>query len=110
MAPDPRHAIVFAGFQVGGTRGARLLAGEREVKVHGQFVPVRAEVVSIEGFSGHADAGELLTWVHGLRHAPRQVFAVHGEPDAADTLRAALQRELPASRVRVPPHGGEFAL
>jgi metallo-beta-lactamase family protein len=94
MAPDARHSIVFAGFQVAGTRGARLVAGEREVKVHGQWWPVRAEVHQLEGFSGHADQAELLAWLHHFRSAPQQTFVVHGEPAAADTLRIEIERHL----------------
>jgi metallo-beta-lactamase family protein len=94
MAPDPRHHIVFAGFQVGGSRGAHLLAGAREVKIHGQYVPVRAAVSSLEGASGHADANQILDWLRVLRKAPRSTWVVHGEPDAADTLRHRIQDEL----------------
>ncbi len=104
MAPDPRHHLVFAGFQVGGSRGAHLVAGAREVKVHGAYVPVRAQVSQLEGFSGHADANEILAWLRTLPRAPQQTLVVHGEPDAADTLRLRIQDELGWS-VRVPQHG-----
>ena len=108
-APDPRNAIVLAGFQVGGRRGARLLAGEPAVKIHGEMVPVRAEVQQLEGFSGHADRAGLLAWLHQLPQAPRQTYVVHGEPDAADSLRAAIRNELgwPA---RVPALGESVTL
>jgi metallo-beta-lactamase family protein len=101
LAPDARHSLVFAGFQVGGTRGARLLAGEREVKIHGQWWPVRAEVHQLEGLSGHADQAELLAWLRHFRKPPAQTFVVHGEPDAADTLRIEIERQL-GWPVRVP--------
>jgi metallo-beta-lactamase family protein len=104
LAPDARNSVVFAGFQVGGSRGARLLAGEREVKVFGQMVPVRAEVAQLEGFSGHADRLELLAWLRHFKAAPAQTFVVHGEPDAADTLRYDIQNQL-GWRVRVPALG-----
>jgi metallo-beta-lactamase family protein len=107
MAPDPRHHIVFPGFQVGGSRGAKLVAGAAEVKIHGELVPVRAQVSHLEVFSGHADAGELMAWLRGFEAPPRQTFVVHGEPDAADALRCRIQDEL-RWRVRVPPHGGRF--
>jgi metallo-beta-lactamase family protein len=104
MAPDERHHIVFAGFQVGGSRGARLVAGASEVKIHGEYVPVRARVSQLEGFSGHADSDELVQWLRSMERAPRQTFVVHGEPDAADALRIRIKDELgwPA---RVPQHG-----
>jgi metallo-beta-lactamase family protein len=104
MAPYPKHHVVFAGFQVGGSRGARLVAGATEVKIHGEYVPVRARVSQLEGFSGHADSDELMAWLRGFRHPPRQTFVVHGEPDAADALRVRIQDEL-RWHVRVPPHG-----
>jgi metallo-beta-lactamase family protein len=104
MAPLAKHHIVFAGFQVGGSRGARLVGGASEVKIHGEMVPVRAQVSQLEGFSGHADAGELMAWLRGFRRPPRQTFVVHGEPDAADTLRLRIQNEL-GWHVRVPQHG-----
>ena len=104
MAPEPRHTLLFAGFQVGGSRGARLMAGERETKIFGEMVPVRADVQQLPGISGHADRHELLAWLRHIRQPPRQTFVVHGEPDASDTLRSAIRNELgwPA---RVPAHG-----
>ncbi|MDO9284691.1 MAG: MBL fold metallo-hydrolase [Aquabacterium sp.] len=104
MAPDERHHIVFAGFQVGGSRGAHLVAGAREVKIHGEYVPVRAPVSALEGFSGHADGDELLDWLRRMPGAPSQTFVVHGEPDAADTLRLRIKDGL-GWKVRVPQHG-----
>ncbi len=103
MAPDSRHHIVFPGFQVAGTRGARLVAGEREVKIFGEMVPVRAEVSHLEGFSGHADANELMQWLRGFERAPRQTFVVHGDPVATDALRFRIGNEL-GWKASVPPH------
>jgi metallo-beta-lactamase family protein len=104
MAPDPRHAVVFAGFQVAGSRGAQMVAGATEVKIHGEYVPVRAGVEHLEGFSGHADSDGLMAWMRGLRKPPRQTFVVHGEPQAADTLRVRIQDEL-GWKVRVALQG-----
>jgi metallo-beta-lactamase family protein len=109
MAPEPRHAVVLAGFQVGGSRGARLLAGEREIKIFGEMVPVRAEVSQLEGFSGHADRAELLAWLRLMPVAPVQTFVVHGEPDASDGLRSALRNEL-GWAARVPALGESVSL
>lgn len=108
MAPDPRHHVVFPGFQVGGSRGAHLVAGASEVKIHGEYVPVRAQVSQLEGFSGHADADELMAWLRRLPQAPRQAFVVHGEPDAADTLRLRIKDQL-GWPVRVPQQGERVA-
>jgi metallo-beta-lactamase family protein len=82
FAPDARNTILFAGFQAAGTRGATLLAGADSVKIHGAHVPVRAEVVALHGLSAHADADELIRWLHNFS-SPRMVFITHGEPTAA---------------------------
>jgi metallo-beta-lactamase family protein len=109
MAPNPSHHILFPGFQVGGTRGALMVAGEREVKIHGDYVPVRAQVSHLESFSGHADADELMAWLRNFKTPPRQTFVVHGEPEASDALRQRIAREL-GWPVRVPPQGGRFVV
>ena len=103
MAPDPRHHIVFPGFQVSGTRGAKMIEGATEVKIFGEYVPVKAQISHLEGFSGHADANELMGWMRGFGHAPRQTFVVHGEPKASDALRLRIADEL-GWPVRAPEH------
>ncbi len=90
FAPHERNAIVFAGYQAMGTRGAALVGGAREVRIHGRWIPVRAEVASIEGMSAHADREELLAWLDALPQPPRHVYVTHGEPEAADALRQAI--------------------
>jgi metallo-beta-lactamase family protein len=108
MAPNPRHHIVFPGFQVGGTRGAKLVAGDPTVKIFGEHVAVKAAVSHIEGFSGHADADELMQWLSGFHAAPRQTYVVHGEPQASDALRSRIADEL-GWPVRVPEHRMEVS-
>jgi metallo-beta-lactamase family protein len=103
MLPDPRHHVVFAGFQVGGSRGALLAGGAPEVKIHGAYVPVRAAVSQLDGFSGHADADGLLAWLRRLPAPPAMTWVVHGEPGAADALRRRIQDEL-GWPVQVPQH------
>jgi metallo-beta-lactamase family protein len=94
FAPDPNNAILLCGFQAGGTRGAAIAAGASTVRIFGQDVPIRAEVVQLSAASAHADAGEVLDWLRQARRRPRGVFVTHGEPDAADALRVRIQREL----------------
>ena len=89
-APDARNTILFAGFQAAGTRGAALVGGAKEVKIHGEYVPVRAEVANLDSLSAHADREQLLAWL-GALPAPRRVFVTHGEPVAADSLRLAIE-------------------
>ena len=94
FAPDPKNAIVFAGYQAGGTRGALMVAGAPSVKIHGQEVPVRAHVTQINDLSAHADYSEILRWMGGFKEAPRRTFVTHGEPDAADEMRKHIAHEL----------------
>jgi metallo-beta-lactamase family protein len=109
FAPDAKHTIVFAGFQAGGTRGATMVAGASQVKIHGSYVPIRAEVVQLDALSAHADADELMAWLRSNEHAPKDVFIVHGEPDASDTLRRRIVEEL-GWRCTVPLHGDSVVL
>jgi metallo-beta-lactamase family protein len=91
--PHARNAVVLTGYQVAGTRGRALADGAREIKIHGAYVPVRAEVVNIRGFSAHADSSQMLTWLRDAP-APRTVFLVHGEPASSAALRDTLRDEL----------------
>jgi metallo-beta-lactamase family protein len=92
--PDPASAVVFVGYQGAGTRGRRLQDGEKEVKIHGQFVPVKAHIESIGSLSAHADSAELLRWLGGFKQPPRETFIIHGEPDSAQALREKIVKEL----------------
>lgn len=93
-APDPRNTILFAGFQAGGTRGAQMLAGSETIKIHGGYVPVRAELQYLSMLSAHADADEIMSWLGHFRLPPRMTYIVHGEPDAADALRHRIEEDL----------------
>jgi metallo-beta-lactamase family protein len=101
--PNPRNSVVLTGFQVAGTRGRALADGARELKIHGRYIPVRAEVANIRGFSAHADADQLLAWLASgsIRHT---VFVVHGEPEASDSLAERIRGELGSAAV-VPRYG-----
>ncbi|HEX2724634.1 MAG TPA: MBL fold metallo-hydrolase [Beijerinckiaceae bacterium] len=102
-APDPRNTILFAGFQAAGTRGAAMLAGAETVKIHGEYIPVRAEVKNLPMLSAHADAEEILRWLRNFRRPPRMTFVTHGEPTASDVLRRRIQDEL-GWQATVPEH------
>jgi metallo-beta-lactamase family protein len=84
--PDGRNTVLMVGFQAEGTRGRRLVDGEREVKIHGQMVPVNAKVEQIESMSAHADAEEILRWLGGFKSPPKTTYIVHGEPVAMEAL------------------------
>jgi len=94
FASDPRNLILFAGFQAGGTRGAAMTAGAETIKVHGRYIPIRAMVENLHMLSAHADADEILAWLHRFRTAPKMTFITHGEPAAADALRHRIAEEL----------------
>ena len=91
---DPRNCVVLTGYQAVGTRGRDLVSGARQVKVHGRYVPVRAEVVDDREFSVHADSDELVQWLARCDPPPRAVYVVHGEEDAARALADRVSAEL----------------
>jgi len=109
FAPDPRNMIVLPGFQAAGTRGAALAAGATEIKLHGGYVPVRAEVVTMDGLSAHADYTEILQWLRGFRRPPRHTYVTHGEPSAADEMRRRIEETL-GWAVSVPDYGEKALL
>jgi metallo-beta-lactamase family protein len=109
LAPDPRNTILMPGFQAAGTRGADLVAGAPAIKIHGEYVPVRAEVVQLDLLSAHADREDLCAWLGAAPRSPRRVFLVHGEPAAADALRRTLKGRL-AHEPRVPEYKDVIAL
>ena len=94
MASDHRNSVVFAGYQAAGTRGAKMLAGDRTVRIFGEDIPINADVVSLPSMSAHADAEQLITWMQTLKKIPKHVFVTHGEPASADALRLRISREL----------------
>lgn len=101
--PDPRNTVILTGYQVAGTRGRDLADGALAVKIHGEYVPVRAEVVNLRGFSAHADAEEIGRWVASA--PPRHTaFVVHGEKSGSDSLGHRLRRMYGVTTV-VPRHG-----
>jgi metallo-beta-lactamase family protein len=110
MVPDPDATIIFVGFQAAGTTGRRILDGEPEVKILGQWVPVRCRTARIGGFSAHADWKEVLRWLEGMEGgAPRQTFLTHGEPEAANAMAGHIKERF-GWNVHVPQYGERFDL
>jgi metallo-beta-lactamase family protein len=93
-APDPRNTIALVGFQAPGTRGAALEAHAPAIKLHGDYVRVRAEVASMSSLSAHADYRETLRWLADMTCPPVRTFVTHGEPAAADALRRRIAETL----------------
>jgi len=104
MLPDPDATIVFVGYQGAGTPGRRIADGEREVKILGQWVPVRCQIEHIGGFSAHADWKEIIQWLEGMPSAPRRTFVTHGEPEAAGAMAGHI-RDRFGWNVTVPGYG-----
>ncbi len=92
--PDPKNLVIFIGFQAPGTRGATIKNGAPEVKIYGQFIPIRAQVAALEQFSDHADPPEMLEWLRTFQNKPSATYLVHGEPAASSQLRDLLKKEL----------------
>jgi metallo-beta-lactamase family protein len=92
--PDPRNAVILAGFQAQGTRGRALQEGAKTLRLYGQEVIVKAEIVVMGQFSAHAGKSELIRWLQGLPSAPKQTYLTHGEPAAAQSLQRAIQDQL----------------
>ena len=102
--PDPRHTVLFVGYQAVGTRGRLLVDGAREVKIHGRQVPVAARIATIDSMSAHADRSEIVRWLGTLPAAPGRVCLVHGEEGPMDALRACLADRF-GWQPHMPTHG-----
>lgn len=102
--PRPQDTLLLIGYQAEGTRGRRLQDGETAVKMFGELVPVRCRLEHLDGFSAHADRLELLRWLSNFRQPPKRTFVVHGEPEAADALAAALRLDRSWPAVLVPDY------
>ncbi|HSQ82009.1 MAG TPA: MBL fold metallo-hydrolase [Casimicrobiaceae bacterium] len=103
FAPDARNTILFTGYQAAGTRGRAMIDGATEIKMFGEYVPVRAEVARLDSMSAHADHAELVEWMRAFPRAPRRIFVTHGEPVAADAMRLHIEESL-RWRCTVPEH------
>lgn len=92
--PDEKNTVLLVGYQAEGTRGRRLADGEREIKIHGEYVQVRAKIKLIHGFSGHADYAEIIQWLKKFKKLPKKIFLVHGELEAMKFLSSKINEEL----------------
>ena len=107
--PDPRHTVLFVGFQAAGTRGHTIESGVHFVKMHGVMVPIRARIETMENLSAHADYGEILRWLGRFQRPPQRTFLVHGEPHAAQSLKEKITQQLHWS-VTLPSYLEKVAL
>jgi metallo-beta-lactamase family protein len=102
--PDPRHTVLFVGYQAAGTRGRALVEGAKAVKIHGVMVPVAARIAKIDSMSAHADSTEILRWLGTFAHPPARTYLVHGELVAQQALEQTIEKTL-GWTVDIPEHG-----
>ena len=105
----PETTVIIVGYQAEGTRGRKLLEGAKEIKIHGKYYPVLANILEIQGLSAHGDQKDLLNWLSALENKPAKVFLVHGENQPADELRIKIQEQY-GFDCCVPLMGQEFDL
>lgn len=105
--PQKENTVLFIGYQAIGTRGRTILDGEPRVKIHGQMIPIRASIESIDGFSSHADRDELMIWLKKFDRSPSRIFLNHGEPDALTALGNFIRDELNIS-ITIPEYMESF--
>ncbi|MBM4261962.1 MAG: MBL fold metallo-hydrolase [Deltaproteobacteria bacterium] len=92
--PDPKTTVLLAGYQAEGTRGRLLQDGAKEIKMLGEVISVRAKIKLLDGFSAHADQGEILRWLKTFERAPRMTYIVHGEAAGATALAQVIHEQL----------------
>jgi metallo-beta-lactamase family protein len=108
--PDLRATVLFVGYQAEGTRGRALRDGATTVGIFGDQVAVRATILTTDALSAHADQTEILRWLRGFRRSPEATWMVHGETEAASTLRDVVVRELGWPRCAVAADGARVAV
>ena len=109
MLPNPKHTVILVGYQAVGTRGRSLVDGVDEVKMHGEMVPVRAQIASVQEFSVHVDGNELMAWVATAKERIKKIFVVHGEEGAAEAVVERFESELKINSI-APNDGQKFSL
>lgn len=103
LLPDARNTVLFAGYQAEGTRGRKLKDGATMTRIHGEEIPVRARIETIDSISAHADRNEIMRWLKSFKKAPSLLCLVHGEPGPMDALKATVESELKWT-VKTPGH------
>ncbi|MDQ1260921.1 MAG: Ribonuclease, partial [Euryarchaeota archaeon] len=106
---DPKTTVLFVGYQAENTLGRKLLQGDKTVRIYGEEYEVRARMEEVDGYSAHADEGELLDFISAIPSKPKLVFVVHGEPDAAAAMAAGLSK-MGIGNVAIPARGERFTI
>ncbi|MEY3182758.1 MAG: hypothetical protein RLZ35_743 [Pseudomonadota bacterium] len=108
-APDPKNTILFTGYQASGTRGDRMVRGEKFVKIHGKMVPIRAQIKVLDNISAHADYKDILKWFGHFSKSPNKIFITHGEMKAALSLKQKIEENF-KWHVVIPTYLQSFTL
>jgi metallo-beta-lactamase family protein len=108
--PDSRSSVLLVGYQAEGSGGRALQDGAKYLRIHGEEVPVRAQIVDIGQLSAHAGKSELVRWLSGFQAPPRQTFLVHGEPSGLNGLRDAIAQRFHWPGVTIPAYQQSFDL
>jgi metallo-beta-lactamase family protein len=109
FGPDARNTVLFVGYQAEGTRGASMLNGARLLRIHGEMVPIGAEIARLDGLSAHADYDEIIEWMQEASAAPRTVYVTHGTPQSSQAMRVQIEGRL-GWRAEVPAMGDRVTL
>jgi len=107
--PHERNTVIFVGYQAEGTRGRDLLEGKEEIKIHGEFIPVRAHISRITGLSAHADAEEMTLWLSQRERDPEKIILIHGEYHAQQAEAERFKKTF-NWQCDIPEIGEEFDL
>jgi len=91
---DPNNMLMFVGYQAAGTRGSKIMKGEKSIKFHGHYHQINSQIISMDFFSAHAGQSEILDWLNSAKEKASMVFLTHGEPESADTLRLKIKDEI----------------
>lgn len=106
---NDKNTIVIVGFQAEGTRGRKLIEGEKEIKIYGHYYPVEAQIAELEGLSAHGDQEDLLLWLSELQEKPQKIFLVHGETSALTILKKKIEEKYEVY-CEIPYIGQEFEI
>jgi len=90
---DSKSTILFVGYQAAGTRGEALVNGKKQIKIHGEYYTINAEIDQLHNMSAHADYDEILNWLSNFTEPPKKIFLTHGEPEAATSLQKKIQEK-----------------
>jgi len=102
---DPRNLLLFVGFCAEHTLGAAIVSGRSPVNIFGEPYEVRAQVASMDAFSGHADRSELRRYVEGISGDIKKITVIHGEETQALAFGETLRGMKPKAEVIVPEYG-----